>query len=287
MEPKRLAHRALTKGSSLKPSRRKGLTARYLPLVCIVVFLGLQPRLAVTEELSAKEIVRRMTSISDMAKDGTSRARMVLIDSKGAKIDRTVTTYRLTLENGSKSLIVFSAPSDVKGTALLVWSYEDKDDEQWLYLPAYERVRRITSSGKGEGFVGSDLSFSDLEERGLEEFRYSKGPDVNEGGFDCYAIEAVPNDKGYPYAKIRYAIDKKTFLPVKIELFDWDNASKAFKIATCRDFREVDGIPTIFFMEMHNIKTNHKTQLILEEARYNTGLKEDLFTQRYLRRGGP
>jgi len=181
MEPKRLTHRALTEGSSLKPSRRKGLRVWYLPLACIVVFLGLQPRLGATEDLSAKEIVRRMTSISDRAKDGTSRARMVLIDSKGAKIDRTVTTYRLTLENGSKSLIVFNAPSDVKGTALLVWSYEDKDDEQWLYLPAYERVRRITSSGKGEGFAGSDLSFSDLEERGLEEFRYSKGPDVNEG----------------------------------------------------------------------------------------------------------
>jgi len=69
---------------------------------------------------------------------------------------------------------------------------------------------------------------------------------VSEGGFDCYAIEAVPNDKGYPYAKIRYAIDKK-LSSRQDRAFDWDNASKAFKIATCRDFREVDGIPTIFF----------------------------------------
>ena len=287
MEPKRLTHRALAKGQNPSLFGLKGFMVWLLSLVWTLVSLGVFPRLGAAEELSAKEIVRRMTSISDKAKDSTVRGHMVLIDSKGAKVDRTVNSYRLTLSNGSKSLIVFTAPADVKGTALLVWSYEDKDDEQWLYLPAYERVRRITSSGKGESFAGSDLSFSDLEERGLEEFRYTKGPDESEGGFDCYTIEAIPNDKAYPYSKIRNAIDKKTFLPVKVELFDRDNAAKPLKIATCRDFREVDGIPTAFFMEMHNLKTNHKTQLNLEEVRYNTGLKEDLFTQRYLRRGGP
>jgi hypothetical protein len=212
---------------------------------------------------------------------------MVLIDAKGSKIDRKVDSYRITLDGGSKSLIVFRDPADVKGTALLVWSYKVKDDEQWLYLPAYGRVRRITTSGKGESFVGSDFSFSDLEEKDVKEFEYQKGSDTQELGLDCYKIESFPKDKGYPYGKIRYAIDKKTFLPVKIELFKAKDAPKPFKVGTCKDFRTIDGIPTVFFMEMVNLETNHKTQLILHEVHYNLGLKEELFTQRYLRRGGP
>lgn len=278
---------------SKRPSYRTLKTKKGLSNLAIALlggFLGFliaPPKDSLAQELSAKQIVQRMTSISDRAKDSSIQAQMILIDAEGSKIERKVDSYRMTLEGGSKSLIVFREPADVKGTALLVWSYEGKDDEQWLYLPAYGRVRRITTSGKGESFVGSDFSFSDLEERDVEEFEHQRGPDAQVLGHDCYTIESFPKDKDYPYGKIRYAIDKKTFLPVKIELFKTKDAPKPFKVGTCRDFRTIDGIPTIFFMEMANLETNHKTQLILRDVRYNVGLKEDLFTQRYLRRGGP
>ena len=254
-------------------------------LIAIACTLSLSKCYA--KELSGKDILKKMMDIGNRSIDSIAKARMILTHKDGSKIERVIESFRLNLKNGSsKSLIAFRSPADIKGTALLVWSYKDKDDEQWLYLPAYNRIRKIASSGKGESFAGSDFSYGDMEEQDLKDFTYTRLDNTKEKSYTCYVVEAKPKKDTHQYSKYIYYVDQETFLPAKIEFYGWYKKDKPIKIAFCDEFRDIKGIPTIFSLEMHNIGKNHKTKLLMDEVKYDTGLKESFFTKRYLKRGG-
>ena len=124
--------------------------------------------------MSAYDIVKKTEDLLDQAKDSKMDMTMTLESKKGEKRERTLSAFtKREGENKSKSIIFFNSPSDVKGTSFLVWTDKNKQDKQWLYLPALQRVRQISSSGKGESFMGTEFTFFDMGSQDINDYTYT------------------------------------------------------------------------------------------------------------------
>jgi len=120
----------------------------------IIVFFALSLTYSIpaqSADMTAYQIVKKSEDLLDQAKDSKADMLMILVNNKGQKRERTLNAFvKRYGNNKSKSIVFFSSPTDVKGTSFLVWTNEKKEDKQWLYLPALQRVRQISPSGKGE-----------------------------------------------------------------------------------------------------------------------------------------
>ena len=134
--------------------------------------------------------------------DSLSNASMVLRNSEGQETVRKIRLKNLEVTNdGDKSLTIFDQPRDVKGTAFLSFSHATTPDEQWMYLPALKRVKRISSRNKSGPFMGSEFAFEDLSSFEVEKYSYKYLRDEVVNGVDCYVIESDPVDKYSGYTR--------------------------------------------------------------------------------------
>ena len=257
------------------------------------ILLGLALVLTMTtnnvgaDEITGLEIMTRV----DQREDGTdqvSRAVFELVNKRGQK--RVRDTIRLwkdySGEKGldAKMITFFESPPDVKGTGFLSWSYwdEEKDDDQWLYLPALRKVRRIAASKKGNAFMGTDFTYDDMGERKIEEDHHKLLKSENHNNVDCYVIESVPQKTGYIYSKKLTWVNKKNWTPLKVDYYD----RKGRFLKTLKtDWQLVDGIWSWEKSVMQNHLTGHKTIIEIADIDINTGLDERVFTERTLKRG--
>jgi outer membrane lipoprotein-sorting protein len=173
----------------------------------------------------------------------------------------------------------------------LSFSYPDKDDDQWLYLPELKRVRQITANTRKQSFQGSDFSYQDLEL--FDDIRDWTEKDattklVREGevvdGVPCAVIELTPQGKDLDYSRFVLWLDRKDSTVRKMEFYDQKDGA-LLKTLLLTEFKTIDNLPTAHRMEMANVKKGTKTVMELSEIRYNQGLADDIFTQRYLERG--
>jgi outer membrane lipoprotein-sorting protein len=234
------------------------------------------------EELSAEEIAQRAYD-RDEGDDVVLDQKMILSKKGKSPRIRLVRMWAKEDEQGNrKSLLRFLEPADVRDTGFLVWSYaeEGKSDDQWLYLPALKRVRRIAARERSRSFMGTDFTYDDLGDRKPSEDRHTLLGEEKVDGRPCYKIEAVPRDPGYVYSRRVAWIDKENFLILKGEFYD--KQGKLLKRFHATEIEVIDGIPTPKRLEMVNVQTGHSTVLELSNIRYNTGLSDDLFTQREL-----
>lgn len=172
-------------------------------------------------------------------------------------------------------LMKFLAPADIKDLGFLVLA----DDQMYLYMPEFQRVRRIASHNKKESFVGSDFSYDDLGTAGFSAFFVPKFKEENEKAW-VLELERKPGAKKQ-YAKIVLSVDKATELPVRAELFD--DSGQLFKIETQENSRVGKyWIPTKFVME--NVRAGTSTVLELRNVRVDQNLSADIFTERNLKR---
>jgi len=235
------------------------------------------------EALSAYQIVKKSEALMDQAKDSKNEMLMTLIDKRGNKRERKLLSYAKNYPDGSKkALIIFEAPADVKGTSFLVWSNEKKDDQQWLYLPALQRVRQVTSSSKGDSFMGSEFSFYDMGTRNLDKNTYKLLKEEAVDGQACYVIESIPNEAEF-YGKVVTWIRKENFVPAKMQFYDTKGAF--LKEGTMTKIISIKGINTPTHIEMKNAQNGRATILDLSNIQYDSGLSDDIFTQRYMQRG--
>lgn len=252
--------------------------------ICAVVTVGLLfTGSASAETLSAYQIVKKSEALMDQAKDTKSEMVMTLIDKKGAKRERKLQSYAKSYDNGDKkALMFFESPADVKGTSFLMWSVKGKDDQQWLYLPALQRVRQISSSGKGDSFMGSEFSFYDMGTRNVDDNEYKLLKEEAVDGLPCYVIESKPKKVEF-YSRVVTWFRKDNFLPAKMDFYDTKGAylKQGFmsKVVT------IKGINTPTHIEMKNVQNGRSTTLDLNNIQYDTGLADDIFTQRYMQRG--
>ena len=147
-------------------------------------------------ELDAHAMMEKNFFVSKI-KSLKSEATMVLINDKGQTRERKNTTVQVLQPNGvdSKLLVKFSTPADIKGTAFLQVEHSDAEDDQWLYLPALGKSRRLVANNKKDSFVGSDFSYGDisLPKVDLYQHRLLRSEPVD--GYDCYIVESIPKNE--------------------------------------------------------------------------------------------
>ena len=153
--------------------------------------------------------------------DSQSSVIMTLRNAQGEESIREMRMKSLEVaDDGDKGLTIFDKPKDVSGTAFLSFSHIDKADDQWLYLPALKRVKRIASKNKSGPFLGSEFSFEDFSFQEVEKYEYEYIKDESYLGKDCFVIKRIPLDPYSGYTKQLVWIDKEDYLVQKIHHFD-------------------------------------------------------------------
>ena len=216
-------------------------------------------------------------------RDLTTVGTLELRDRNGSERIREYVSYRRDVGKGGKAnLIRFLAPADIAGTAVLSLSRPDGAQEQSLYLPAMDRVRRVASDRKAGRFVGSDIYYEDLLERRPHQDRHRLlGKEVVDGTV-CDMLESVPVEAGTSAYLGRVSwIDTKTLLPRRVDYHKRD-AAKASKRWELLAHRRVKGYWTVLDSRVTDLETGHSTRLTVHEAIYDRGLPASLFTPRAL-----
>ncbi|MEM9727771.1 MAG: outer membrane lipoprotein-sorting protein [Myxococcota bacterium] len=223
----------------------------------------------------AKEADRRDTGFSDTTADMI----MILRNKRGQESKRELEIRTLEVEDdGDKSMTVFHNPRDVRGTALLTFSHGVKADDQWLYLPALRRVKRIASNNKSGPFMGSEFAYEDLSSQEIEKYKYKYIKDDKVDGVDCFLIERYPVDKDSGYTKQQVWIDKDEYRVRKIDFYD--RKSQLLKTLTPTDYKQYLGkYWRANKMDMVNHQTGKSTELTWSNFKFKTGLKDADFTR--------
>lgn len=233
--------------------------------------------------ISDFELAKKSDAVMSGFEDAESDMQMTLINASGQERVRTMRMKVLELDGGDKSLMEFLSPSDVKGTKFLSYEHADKDDDQWLYLPALKRVKRIASRKKSGSFMGSEFSYEDLTAFNIDKYDYSgDAKETSLDGKHVYESVRIPNTKDSGYTKQIAYIDMKTFLALKVDYYD--RKKELLKTATFSDYKQIDGVWRIGKIVMVNHQNDKKTILVWEDETIRNGLSEMDFHKRVLKR---
>ncbi len=217
--------------------------------------------------------------------DSRVDARMVLKNRAGQETVREFSFATLEKENegvGDKSLVVFGSPRDVEGTALLSHANILDPDDQWLYLPALKRVKRISSANKSGSFVGSEFAFEDFTITELNKFTYKYIGEEDLDGMMTDVIERFPRYENSGYTKQKSWIDQEIYQTRKVEFYDRKDA--LLKTLILSDYREYDGVWRAHSLKMVNAQNGKETELVYGDFEFKTGLGANDFEQGVLRR---
>lgn len=261
--------------------------AKYLPLLSsLLVF-----HLAFAEEPTASEAVKKGFAIAEEADrrasgyvDSEESFTMTLRDNKGRERLRTMRmkTFEQT-DDGDWSLTIFDQPADVKGTAMLTYSHGVDPDDQWLYLPALKRVKRISSKNRSGPFMGSEFAFEDMSDFMLEKYSYRYLRDEPCGQLQCFVSEWIPAYKHSGYTRIEVWHDQDEYRTQKIQFYD--RVGTHLKTLTVGDFKLYKArFWRPMHWEMNNHKTGKTTLLNFNSIELGVGLTERDFDQNSLKR---
>jgi len=230
------------------------------------------------------EIATAVQAQDDGFGDSESAMTMTLINRSGKESVRRMRSRILEVQNdGDKSMSIFDEPADVKGTASLTYSHANEADEQWLYLPALKRVKRISSKNKSGPFMGSEFAFEDISSQEVEKYDYTYLGDEDVDGVTVHKIEAIPTYKHSGYTRLINYIDVERLVPVKVEYFDRKNA--ALKTLTISEYeKHLDQFWRAGRMEMVNQQTGKRTVLTWSDYAFKTGLTDKDFNSKSLKR---
>ncbi|NVM22770.1 MAG: outer membrane lipoprotein-sorting protein [Desulfobacterales bacterium] len=266
-------------------------------LIGVLIFLAtvgiIAPR-AFADDPEARAIMEKV----DARDDGDNRVsdmEMILIDKKGKKRVRKIRTFGKDKGKDSLRLMFFQHPADVKNTAFLTFDYDDpdKDDDQWLYLPALRKTKRIASTDKSGSFMGSDLAYSDMTSRDLQDYNftfYEKGKEKDVKGVKTWVIWSIPRTKDV----IEETGYEKTLLFVRqdndfvIRAISWVRDGGYLKYMDVKKLDLIDGIWIGTRMHVTKKKgkdTVHKTILNLSNVKFNQDLDFKLFSIRRMEKG--
>ena len=235
------------------------------------------------------EIMQKYRAIHRV-KDEEEQFVLRIVSASGATKERRVVRWTLNgPDDLDKLLIRFLAPRDVENTALLTWEAKDGNDDQWLYLPATKKPKRIAASGKKNRFMGTDFSYEDMRTENPAVNRYTVSGSESVDGQDCWVVESVPATERQAaetgYSKRRMWLRKDNHSIVKREYHD--KQGKLEKVETMRKLVNVKGSAwRADETEMRDVQAGTKTILSVERRAVEKGLKDNFFTETELIRGG-
>ncbi len=236
------------------------------------------------QSLTGYDIMKKADEVPE-AKTSSSTATLTIHTKKGSDRIREVIMKSKDYGDVSKEVIVFTEPKDIAGTGYLMFNYEEdaygntKDSDNWLYLPAMKKTRRIASSGsESEGsFMGTDFTYQDMGERSLSKYDYTLLGEENVDGVLCYRVECI--SRAHTEKDPRYItyISKDDFIMRKCEFYDRQN--QLHRVLTCSDFTVIKGFTTAQKMKMENVQTGTWSLIETKNIVYDAeDIDDSLFT---------
>ena len=233
---------------------------------------------------NGQSIMEEVDTLNSGWKDSEAQLRMLLKNKNGQVSERFLRIKSFeVVGDGDKSLSVFDEPKDVKGTAFLSHTHSLKPDDQWLYLPAIKRVKRIASANKSGPFVGSEFAYEDLSSFELEKYNFEWKKNEIKNDVTYNIVQAIPQYKYSGYTSLLLSIDRNIMRPIKITYFDRKGA--LLKTLTQHEFKQYLGTywrPSR--MEMINHQTGKSTTLLWKNWEFNKGLSDSDFNKTSLKR---
>lgn len=260
------------------------LAAIFIITFCVVGF-------AMANDPKARQIMQQVNDRDD-GDNVISEDEMILIDKRGKQRVRSIKNFKKDFGEDTHSLLFFLSPADVRDTSFLTYDYDDetKDDDQWLYLPALKKVKRIASSDKDGAFMGSDFTYGDMTKRELSKFKFKFLREETVNGHKTWLIESTPiSDKvidEYGYTKSMVFVRQDIFVVVRGVTFV--KKGKKIKYLDVKKLEKIDGIWTALEITMTTKKGKrvvHKTVLKTKSIKYNQQFDETMFTTRRMEKG--
>jgi len=255
-------------------------------------FILLIPVLIISNEIygqpSSEERGLEIAKEADLRDTGFNNSivelEMILRNKQGEESRREMRNKTLEVAgDGDKSLVIFNQPRDVKGTAFLSFTHKEGPDDQWLYLPALKRVKRIASNNKSGPFMGSEFAYEDISSQEVEKYTYKFIKEENLNGMDCFVIERYSVDKKSGYTRQVVWYDKDRYIPHKIVFYDRKN--DLLKTLTYHDYKQyLDKYWRAAKFSMVNHQTNKSTDLLFNDYQFQTGLTDRDFDKNSMKR---
>lgn len=232
------------------------------------------------EELSARQIAQE-TFDRNRGDNSRASALMVLVDKKGDKRTRKLEALRIKQGDLENQIIRFLSPADIRGTGFLTIEKEGWDTDQFLYLPALRRTRRIVASQKSHSFVNSDFSYEDMERNPVDNYSYTMEGTSTINNLPCYVISSQPK-KGIEsqYTTVKSHITKGFFVPLLTEFFN--DKGKMIKQYKVMKLEKIQNIWTESTVMMETLKTKHKTYIKIQNIEYNTDINTEALSKEAL-----
>ena len=259
-------------------------------LMCTFFVTGFANK--VNAELPSGDTIAQKINARDEGIAVARNLKMEMIDRHGKLRVRETRAYRKYFGDEKRTAIFYLKPKNIKDTAFLTYDYADKakDDDQWLYLPAMRKVRRISASDRGDYFLGTDLSYEDikLETRvSIEDYTRKTIGEDEVDGFHCYVVEEQAIDaeiaEELGHMRRESCVDDNLWI-VRRSKF-WDLQNKPLKTTYFKNISRVEGIWTAHEIAVNNHKTGHQTRFIFSDVHYNEGVNDRVFTQNGMKRG--
>jgi len=254
-------------------------------LLLTALLTGLAPDLsAQTAQEKGLAIAREIDQRDTGWTDQIASMVMVLRNRQGQESRRDLRVKSFEVQgDGDKSLTIFDTPRDLKGTAFLSFTHALKPDDQWLYLPALKRVKRISSSNKSGPFMGSEFAYEDLTSQEVEKFTYTWLRDEILDGAETMVLERKPAYKQSGYSRQIVWIDAKMWQPIKVEFYDRkDSLLKTLRSTNFTQYLEQFWRPAM--MTMLNHQSGKNTELLWSGYEFKTGLNDRDFDRNALKR---
>ncbi len=250
--------------------------------ILMVFSLFLFTVLALSAQPRGRDIMENVYNRST-GEDMTAELNMILTNSRGSVRERSIAQYSRETGEGNQKIMFFLSPADVEDTSFMSWSYDDgSDDDQWIYLPALRRVKRISSKNKDDAFMGSDFTYDDLGERHPSEDNHRILREESYQGESCYVIESTPVSDEEPYSRTVSWIAKDKWIGIKKDFFD--HRGDLYKTLQIDEYKQIDGYWVITDMIMEDLDREHSTRLEMGNITFNNNLSDDLFTERQMKR---
>lgn len=241
--------------------------------------------------LNGSDIIEKVNNRDDGVQV-TRRFRIELTDRRGVTRVEETKGFRKYYDDQKKTVIFYTDPTNVKGTAFLTFDYvnDAKEDDQWLYLPALRRVRRISASDRGDYFLGTDLTYEEIKKEGKYDLSEYDATFLEETEVDTrilLKVELTPKteklQKELGYSRLVISVDPKIWMSRKIEY--WDTNGNFLKTIDNNKIKQIDGYWTVTEIAVQNHKTNHVTKMMFFDIDYEAKIRDEMFTQQQLRRG--
>lgn len=250
----------------------------------IILMLSIFVSITLSAQETGNSIMQRVMDTQN-ADSSAMDIRLVLIEPSGETRERRIQTLTMT-ENGlTNTITVFLSPASVKNTRFLTRQRSDGSDDQWIYLPAIGRVKRIAASEGGGSFMGSDFTYADMASTTYDtdeaDHTLLRSESIN--GRDAFVVESIPTTTS-DYGKTIIWVDEDTDLPLKVEFYDAAKRNLV-KVLTTDDIAYMEGRWITKSITMTTMATNHSTRIEILQAKYNIPMNNGYFTTTFLETG--